>query len=191
MSTSISSPVHASGGAAVLLTLAAALAGCAQVHVSDEVQPGIYELTIERELDACSPMRPVGAMGAVGVLADRGLIDAPVPDSDFGLLTTPRVRLTEASGFHAETNRRLPGCDTAFVHETWTLVESGAAAFELVHRQRWQGLGACAEPSAAMPGAPAQDCESERRLRYELASSCPAPCTLRLTAGSELACACD
>jgi hypothetical protein len=193
MSTSKSSSVRRSsgGGTVCLFALCAALVGCAQVHVSDEVQPGIYELTIEREVDACSPTRPVGAMGAVGVLVERGSIDAPVPDSDFGLLTTPRVRLTADHGFHAETNRRIPGCESAFVHEAWTVMGSSARGFELVHRQSWHGLGACADAVATMPSAPAQDCESERRLRYDLASSCPAPCSLRLSAGSELACSCD
>jgi hypothetical protein len=190
-----------SGGAAMskvvtkshgLLTLAlVVLAGCASAHGSDEVEAGIYELTIESELDACSPLRPVGAMGAVAVLVDGGAIDAPVPDAEALLLASPRVRLAPDGLFHAETNRRVSGCDGAWVHEEWTVVEPSAEAFAISHLQRWEGLASCADPSVLMPGAPGADCSSERLLRYSLAERCLAPCSLRLTSTSTVACACD
>lgn len=172
-----------------ILVLAVAM-GCAQAHVTDEVQPGLYELAIERELDACSPMRAAGVMGPVGVLVERGTIDAPVPDTDLSLLTAPRVRLAPSAGYHAETNRRVAGCEGAFVHEEWTVVESSAQSFTLTHLQRWEGLERCADVTTDLPGAPARDCASERRLRYDLAASCGAPCAIRLTP-SGLACTCD
>jgi len=174
------------------LTLALfALAGCASAHGSEEVAAGIYELTIESELDACSPLRPVGAMGPVAVLVDGGAIDAPVPDAEALLLASPRVRLAPDGLFHAETNRRVPGCEGAWVHEEWTVVEPSASAFAISHLQRWEGLASCADPAALMPGAPGADCSSERRLRYDLAERCAAPCSLRLTSSSTIACACD
>lgn len=166
-------------------------AGCAQAHVADEVAPGIYDLTIERELDACSPARPVGVMGPVAVLVERGAIDAPVPDADPSPLLSPRVRLEPDAFFHAETNRRVPGCDGAWVHEEWTALEPNRSGFVITHFQRWHGLASCAGASDAMPGAPATDCESERHLRYELAEACVAPCRLRLTSASTVACACE
>lgn len=165
------------------------LAGCASAHESDAVAPGIYELTIERELDACSPMRPAGTMGTVAVLVERGAIDAPVPDAEPDLLASPRVRLTPEGLYHAETNRRVPGCEGAWVHEEWTVLDPRASSFAIAHLQRWEGLTSCA--SAAMPSAPSADCESERILRYDLAERCAAPCSLRLTAASILECACD
>lgn len=180
-----------------LLTLGlAALTGCASAHASDEVAPGIYELTIERELDACSPMRPAGAMGDVAVLVDGGAIDAPVPDAPIagaGALSfaSPRVRLAPEGLFHAETNRRVPGCEGAWVHEEWTVLDPSAERFVISHLQRWEGLASCVDARIEMPGAPAGDCESERRLRYDLAQSCPAPCALRLTAASTIECACE
>ncbi len=174
------------------LTLAlVALAGCASAHGSDEGAAGIYELTIESEVDACSPLRPVGAMGAVAVLVEGGAIDAPVPDAEALLLASPRVRLGPDGLFHAETNRRIPGCEGAWVHEEWTVVEPSASAFAISHLQRWEGLASCADPAALMPGAPAGDCSSERRLRYEIAERCAAPCSLRLTSTSTVACDCS
>lgn len=171
------------------LLLVGQLAGCAAAHGSDEVAPGIYELTVESELDACSPVRASGAMGPVAVLVEGGAIDAPVPDVDAAPLTSPRVRLAPDGLFHAETNRRVPGCEAAWVHEEWTVLEPGAEGFAISHLQRWEGLAGCAD--IAMPSAPATDCESERLLRYDLAERCAAPCTLRLTAGSAIECVCD
>ncbi len=178
-------------GAVYCALVCALSSGCAAAHGTDEVAPGIYALTIEGELDACSPTRPVGAMGDVAVIADRGIIDAPVPDADVSLLISPRVRLAETADFHAETNRRIPGCDGAFVHEEWTVLDASASTFTIAHSQAWQGLAGCADPSAVMPGAPAADCSSERRLHYQLGESCLAPCALRLTTGSTVACVCD
>lgn len=166
------------------------VAGCTQAHVPDEVAPGIYELTIEQALDACSPSRPVGAMGSVAVLVDEGALDAPVPDADLGPLASPRVRLTPDREFHAETNRRVTGCEGAWVHEEWTLLESGTAGFAIRHLQEWQGLSSCVDGAITMPGAPVADCQSERQLEYRLAETCAAPCSLRLTSASSIECAC-
>ncbi len=173
-----------------LIALCALMAGCAQAHGTDDVAQGIYELTIEHGADACSPARPVGAMGAVAVLVEGDAIDAPVPDADATPLASPRVRLTAEAGFHAETNRRVTGCEGAWVHEEWTILESGAEGFALSHFQRWEGLSSCVEGAVTMPGAPAGDCESERRLGYALSEACAAPCALRLTDIASVECAC-
>ncbi|MCZ7681068.1 MAG: hypothetical protein M5U28_20680 [Sandaracinaceae bacterium] len=165
-------------------------AGCTQAHEPGEVATGIYELTIARGLDACSPSRPVGAMGSVAVLVDEGGLDAPVPDADLGPLASPRVRLSQDREFHAETNRRVTGCDGAWVHEEWTLLDSGTRGFAITHLQEWRGLSSCVEGAVTMPGAPVGDCESERELEYRLAESCEAPCSLRLTSAASIECAC-
>lgn len=174
-----------------LTTLCVFLMGCAQAHGTDDVAPGIYELTIESGADACSPVRPIGAMGTVAVLVDDGAIDAPVPDADLGPLASPRVRLAPDSAFHAETNRRVTGCDGAWVHEEWTVLDSAAEGFAISHLQRWEGLSSCVEGAITMPGAPVADCESERQLEYRLAESCAAPCSLRLTSAASVDCVCD
>src|SRR5690606_18048511 len=114
------------------------------------------------EVDACSPSRPVGAMGPVAVLVEGAAIDAPVPDVAASLLASPRVRLTRDAAFHAETNRRVPGCEGAWVHEEWTILDSSRARFDILHHQAWQGLASCIEPDLTMPGAPVADCESNR-----------------------------
>ena len=74
-------------------------------------------------------------------------MDAPVPDAEALLLASPRVRLAPDGLFHAETNRRIPGCEGAWVHEEWTVVEPSASAFAISHLQRWEGLASCADPS--------------------------------------------
>jgi hypothetical protein len=175
-----------------ILATAMALAalGCAQAHGTDEVQPGIYELRIETEADACSPSRAVGAMGAVPVLVEDGALDVPVPEVEAPLLTVPRVRLAPSASFHAEADRRLEGCDGA-VHEEWTVLESGAEGFEVLHTQRWENLAGCADARERVPSAPEADCTSERRLRYDLEGACLAPCRLRLVAGGTIECRCE
>lgn len=163
--------------------------GCAEAHGTDSVQPGIYELRVEPEIDGCSPTRAIGSMGPVGVLVESGAIDAPVPDIDAPILAAPRVRLTPSTSFHRETNRRIEGCD-GWVHEEWTLTTSNADGFSLLHTQRWENLIACSSGRARMPSAPEVDCTAERILRYELSGACVAPCTLRLTAGEAVRCHC-
>ncbi|MEZ4339720.1 MAG: hypothetical protein R3B82_24130 [Sandaracinaceae bacterium] len=127
-------------------------------------------------------------MGSVAVLVDGSSIDAPVPDvSSASLLGAPRVTLT-GDAFHAETNRRVPGCENTFVHEEWTLLESGRDGFELLHAQEWHGLAECEAAATLMPSAPAADCMSERRLRYDLAEACPTPGRLFLGADGAVSC---
>jgi hypothetical protein len=176
---------------AISALVCALVSGCAAAHDSGDVAQGIYALTIESELDACAPARTVGAMGDVAVIVEDGTIDAPVPDTDGAALIGPRVSLAPSSDFHAETNRRIPGCEGAFVHEEWTVLDARGGAFTIAHSQDWQGLAGCADPEAAMPGAPAADCSSERELHYALAERCVAPCSLRLSAGPTITCACD
>lgn len=165
------------------------VAGCAQTHATEDVVPGIYELMAEPEVDACSPSRAVGAMGPVAVLVEDGAIDAPVPEMEGPLLTAPRVVLSPRASFHAETNRRIDGCD-AFVHEEWTVIDADEGAFELLHTQEWVGLESCGDAATIMPGAPEADCDSERVLRYTLDSPCLAPCRLILGDAGSLSCAC-
>ena len=114
---------------AVVITLALSSFGCASAHPSDEVAPGIYELSASADTDACSPHRAVGVMGEVAVLVEAGAVDAPVPDMDAPLLLAPRVRLAPGQSYHSETNRRIPGCESAWVHEEWTMLQGGAEGF--------------------------------------------------------------
>lgn len=167
-----------------------ALFGCSQSHPNAEIAPGIYDLTVQSETEACSPPRAVGAMGRVAVLVQNGAVDAPVPEGDDSLLTAPRVVLEPSSSFHTETNRRPSGCDTAFVHEEWTVLASDGATFDLLHTQQWQGIASCAgaEP---LRNAPSADCMSERRLRYDLAQACVAPCRLVLGESLAVGCSCE
>ncbi len=165
------------------------LVGCGQTHPTDAITAGIYELTVQREIDACSPARAVGSMGAVAVLVRGGVVDAPVPELSDTLLTAPRVTL-DPSTMHADTNRRVPGCDAAWVHEEWTVLESTNTSFELLHSQQWEGLETCDLPGERLEGAPAANCMSERRLRYDLTEVCAEPCRLFLAAEGELICSC-
>lgn len=163
------------------------LAGCASAHTPEQIGSGIYDLRIEGDVEDCAPARPTGAMGAVAVLVEDEAIDAPVPDAPTAPLLAPRVRLTPESAFHVETNRNLPSCAGAWVHETWTVMSTASEAFELAHTQAWQGVESCADASAV----PAADCRSERHFRYTLRTACAAPCTLVLAADDTVACSCD
>ncbi len=174
----------------VISTFALLLGGCSQTHPSDDIAGGIYDLDVARELDACSPLRAIGSMGPVAVIVEDGAIDVPVPELGDSVLTAPRIVLRSSSFFHSEMNRQIPGCEGAWVHEEWTVVETDGSSFDLLHTQRWEGLASCADASAHMPGAPSLDCVSERRLRYDLTEVCAAPCRLRLGEGSSLFCFC-
>ncbi len=176
---------------AVVITLALSSFGCASAHPSAEVAPGIYELSASADTDACSPHRAVGVMGEVAVLVEAGAVDAPVPDMDAPLLVAPRVRLAPGQSYHSETNRRIPGCESAWVHEEWTMLQGGAEGFRVLHTQEWQGLAACAGARDVMPGAPEADCRSERVLDYALSSVCRAPCRLLLGDTDSVVCSCD
>ncbi|MEC7519633.1 MAG: hypothetical protein VYE22_07205 [Myxococcota bacterium] len=175
----------------LMVFLAIGAVGCASAHPSDEVAPGIYELSASADSDACSPLRAIGAMGEVAVLVEGGAVDAPVPDTDAPLLVAPRVRLSPSQSYHAETNRRVPGCEAAWVHEEWTMLEGGADGFRVLHTQEWQGLADCAAARDAMPGAPDGDCRAERVLDYALQSACHAPCRLVLGEADSVACSCS
>ena len=167
-----------------------ALVGCSQSHPSEEIAPGIYDLTVQSETEACSPPRAVGAMGRVAMLVHDGAIDAPVPEIDDTVLTAPRVVLAPTASFHSETNRRLSGCGGAWVHEEWTVLESDGTTFDLLHTQQWQDLASCGG-AETVRDAPSADCRSERRLRYDLAEACAAPCRLVLAIGPAIACSCE
>ena len=175
---------------AVLLAAGTMMVGCAQAHAPEDVASGIYELTIESATEACSPSRAIGTMGAVAVLAVDGSIDAPVPDIEAPLLVAPRVRLTPGL-YHSETNRRVSGCEGAWVHEEWTVIDASAEGFDLMHTQEWQGLAGCGDARVATPSTPDGDCMSERILRYGLSTECRAPCTLQLTAAGGVECSCS
>ncbi len=163
--------------------------GCSAAHPSDEVRTGIYQLEIESEIDGCSPARTAGDLGVVGVLVREGAVDAPVPAVGEGLLTAPRVQLRPGASYHAETNRRVSGCDGAWVHEEWTLMASSGEAFEVLHSQSWAGLESClVRPDTA--DMPQVDCDSERRLTYRLQDICEAPCALHLDLTGSIVCAC-
>ncbi len=165
--------------------------GCTHAHVAEELGSGLYELSIKTDEDGCSPIRPTGTMGDVGVLVEEGAIDAPVPDSDRTALVSPRVRLTPERAFHAETNRPVPNCEGAYVYDQWTMLGNSPRALSILHVQEWQGLSGCADTIDSMPAAPAADCRSERALTYTLSESCLAPCSLRILTLDTIACVCE
>jgi hypothetical protein len=172
---------------AILLLIVATATGCAAAHSSREVPSGIYDLTVRGEVDACSPTRRVGAMGAVGVVARDGLLNVAVPDGASDVLA--RVSLARAEGLHTEVAVDIDGCANASLVRSWTVTESAHEGFELVFAQRWIGLAGCAA-ARAMPGAPASDCAAEQTLEYRLMEACAAPCEVRVAAGAAT-CACD
>ncbi|MGE0791891.1 MAG: hypothetical protein AB7S26_39825 [Sandaracinaceae bacterium] len=171
------------------ITLAALLGfGCAVAHPSDEVRTGIYELTVETMTDDCSPQRAAGDLGMVAVLVRDGAIDAPVPETDLSLFTAPRVELTPGRSYHFETNRRLTGCDGAWVHEEWTMMDSDGTVFEVDHSQDWEGVSSCVPAEGS--SVPSVDCAVDRHLRYALDTACDAPCSLSIDASGALICGC-
>ena len=173
----------------ISLFFVVAASGCADAHEPEGVAPGLYELTVQTDLDACTPMRPTGSMGPVAVLVEGTTLDVPVPDAEATVLTAQRVRLSPDSSFHAETNRHITGCDGAWVHEEWTVMDTHDEGFDLLVHQDWQGLESCT--SAVREPVPAADCSSERTMGYRLRAACYEPCSLQLTGAGEIACSCD
>lgn len=171
------------------IALALVTVGCSSAHPTDEVRTGIYMLEIEADNDACTPQRSHGSLGEVVVLGRDGSVDAPVPAIGDSPLVAPRVQLMPAESFHRATNRQIQGCDGAWVHDEWTLMDQDGDGFELLHTQRWEGLASCV-PSAEMPEAPEVDCESTRRLQYQLRTACEAPCTVSLDTTGQILCSC-
>lgn len=173
--------------ALAMAALSMAMVGCSAAHPSDEVRTGIYELMVESDADGCSPRRAVGSMGPVGVVVRGGAVDAPVPEQGNEIWTAPRVQLAPGASYHSETNRRITGCDGAWVHEEWTMMESDGEHFEVLHMQSWQGLDSCVDAPAS---APETDCDAERRLQYDLQTTCEAPCSLHVGVSGAIVCAC-
>jgi hypothetical protein len=165
-----------------LLALAVVSSACASAHARHpEAASGIYELTVRVESDTCSPRRHAGAMGAVGVVSEAGVLNIAAPAGvEEGLA---RVSLARDQGFHAEVTMEIPGCAGASVRRSWTVIESARDRLEVAFAQIWSGMLGCDVPRDQMPMAPAEDCEASLVLEYELTESCPAACELRMTSG--------
>lgn len=162
--------------------------GCSAAHEPREVGSGIYDLTVRGELDRCSPTRSTGAMGLVGIVSERGLVNVAVPDGAAGSLA--RVSLAATDGFHTDAAIELPGCDDASVRRSWTILDTSSEGFQLELTEEWIGLERCDAARELLPAAPLTDCRSARVLDYRLMEPCGAPCEVHLVAGGA-ACACD
>lgn len=172
---------------AALVTTIVAL-GCSAAHEPRVVGSGIYDLTVRGDVDRCMPARSTGAMGLVGIVSERGVVNVAVPDGASGALA--RVSLAARDGFHTETAIDIAGCEGASVRRGWTILDTSRDAFQLALTEEWSGIDGCATASELVPSAPERDCRADRVLEYRLMEPCAAPCEVHLIAGVA-ACACD
>lgn len=172
-------------GLAITLSI---FTGCAAAHGTPEVASGIYELTVHGEVDACSPTRPAGAMGTVGIVATSDVLNVAVPDVTTDDVLT-RVSIVRRGALHTEIASAVRGCPGAMVRRSWTVTEGDESRFELLFAQEWTGLEGCADLRESMPAAPVSDCMAEQVLEYRLSESCAAPCEVVVTA-TGVACSC-
>ena len=172
---------------ACLLSLA--VPACSAAHRSTEVSPGIYDLTIRGEVDACSPARATGSMGEVGVAVTSGVLSLAVPDA---IEVDPlRVSLSRDGGWHGEATVPLDGCVGATLERSWTVVDSGELRFSVAYREAWRGIEGCGEAMhLLLPEAPTADCTADLVLEYELMEACAAPCEVGVSFEG-IACVCD
>lgn len=154
--------------------------GCSTTHSATEVSSGIYDLTVAREADACSPSRRTGSAGVVGVVASADVVNV-------GTLDGARVSLSQANGFHNVFEGALDGCPDARVRREWTILGSTPDGFTMAYAESWSGLGAC--PAIATDSAPERDCRADLVLDYRQMAACEAPCEVRLGASGP-SCAC-
>jgi hypothetical protein len=170
------------------LFVASLAIGCSAAHEPRAVGSGIYDLTVRGDLDRCSPTRSTGAMGLVGIVAERGLVNVAVPDGAAGSLA--RVSLAASDDFHTETSIDVAGCEGASVRRSWTMLDASREGFQLELTEEWTGLERCERSAELAAAAPLTDCRSERVLDYHLMETCAAPCEVHLTA-TAATCACD
>lgn len=162
---------------------------CSAAHRTSEVMPGVYDLTIRGETDACSPARETGAMGSVGVVVMPGILDVSVPDATEG--DAIRVSLSRDAGWHDEASLALEGCAGATLERSWTVLDTRDASFEVAYRESWRGLEGCsAAMRSLMPAAPAADCVADLVLDYRIREACGPRCEVGVT-DSGLGCLCD
>ncbi len=155
-------------------------AGCSSTHSATTVSSGIYDLTVARELDACSPSRATGRTGAVGVVATDDVVNV-------GAIDGTRISLSQANGFHGEFEAAIPACPTARLRREWTILGSSAEGFTMAYAETWSGLDGCG--AVAMPSAPSHDCRADLVLDYRRTTACEAPCEVSLDASGP-SCSC-
>lgn len=173
----------------VAAALAVVFPACSAAHRSSEVLPGIYDLSIRGEVDACSPARETGAMGEVGVVVAPGQVNVPVPDATE--VDALRVSLSRTDGWHGATSIDLAGCVGATLDRSWTVLDSDDGSFAVAYRESWRGLEGCgAAMRSIMPEAPTADCDADLVLDYQLREACHAPCEVGVSALG-VACVCD
>lgn len=173
----------------VAAALAVVFPACSAAHRSAEVVPGLYDLTIRGEVDACTPARETGAMGTVGVVVAPGVLNVPVPDATE--TDALRVSLARTEGWHGEAVIELDGCVGATLERTWTVVESDGESFAIGYHEAWRGLDGCgAAMRSIMPEAPTGDCDADLVLDYRVREACLAPCEVGVSELG-LACVCD
>ncbi len=161
--------------------------GCSAAHEAREVGSGIYDLTARGDADRCTPTRTTGAMGLVGVVSERGLVNLAVPDGAEGTLA--RVSLAASESFHTEITSELPGCEGTSLRRSWTILDTTSTGFQLQLTEEWIGIDACDAARELMPAAPEHDCRADRVLEYRLMETCAAPCEVHVIAGAP-SCSC-
>lgn len=172
-----------------MLVLVAAMlgVGCAAAHEPLDVGSGIYDLSVRREDDRCTPTRSTPSMGPVGIVSARGLVNVAVPGLDGDLA---RVSLAASEGFHADRVVEFAGCPGASLRRSWTILDGTSNGFELQLSEEWTGIAGCASARDYAVVVPESDCHADRVFEYRLMETCAAPCEVRVTAGDAI-CACD
>lgn len=172
-----------------ILVLMAAMfgVGCAARHEPLDVGSGIYDLSVRREDDRCSPTRSTSSMGPVGIVSTRGLVNVAVPGLDGDLA---RVSLAASEGFHADRVIEFAGCPGASLRRSWTILDGTSSGFELQLSEEWTGIAGCTSAREYTPVVPQHDCRADRVFEYRLMETCAAPCELQVTADDAI-CACD
>ncbi len=172
----------------MLVLMAAILGvGCAAAHEPLDVGSGIYELSVRREDDRCSPTRNTPSMGPVGIVSERGLVNIAVPGLEGPLA---RVSLAASDGFHTDSVIEFADCAGGSLRRSWTILDGTPNGFELELSEEWTGIVGCAAAREYAPIVPEDDCRAERVFEYRLMEPCASPCEVRVTAGNTV-CACD
>jgi hypothetical protein len=175
-----------------IITLSAivlALSSCASAHDTSEPQAGIYDLSAHGELDACSPARATGMIGAVGVVSSGDVLSLAAPDPTRG--TMLHVSLSRPAGYHDTSSVALRGCTAATLERTFTVLDASDTAIRVAYHEQWTGIETCGDAMRSlMPAAPLTDCEADLVLDYQLTEACGATCEVGLSASGP-SCLCD
>jgi len=166
-----------------------ALSGCSSTHDAITATPGVYDLTIASERDACSPMRSTGPMGTAGITSLGTVLTVTAPD----LVTNAPmlVPLSGEAGYADATTQALAPCTNATLVRSYTVVSAAGGSVDVAYHESWSGLASCgAAMRLVMPAAPSADCDADLVLRYRLRAECASPCQILLSADGTTSCRC-